>query len=306
MNAAVRKNESPLTGTHRLLLEEIEAALHTLGSGKKEKRKRLSDKSVHEFRKQLKRARAGLRLLRPYLGKTRYRRENLALRNAAQAFRRLRDAKVLLETLQELMQRIDQPAATEFSAGLRRNLEQRRTDARSSLAVPAMNRSIRTLRASRGRLQGWIPQSSDPAFIGKGLERVYKSGRSCFRTLRRHADDKQWHELRKQVKYLSYELQSLQTLEPKSIGKLAELAHRLGGDLGDDHDLAVMQQFIRQGRPLRQSSGSKAFSKLLRRRRERLQGKSRRRAKRLYSNKPRSLTRVLEKAMVAQARRSGA
>ena len=55
----------------------IKSALQTLVP------KKSDDDSIHEARKELKKARATLRLLRDALGKKAYKRENTALRDAA-------------------------------------------------------------------------------------------------------------------------------------------------------------------------------------------------------------------------------
>src|SRR4030095_8200693 len=65
-----------------------------------EKRNAPSDGAVHYARKQLKRARAGLRLLRDALPKASYSRENGELRDAARPLSPIRDARVMLDTLE--------------------------------------------------------------------------------------------------------------------------------------------------------------------------------------------------------------
>ena len=60
---------------------------------------------VHAARKQIKRARAALRLLRGALAVLTYRREDAALRRAARALNSARDARVLLRTLEALRRR---------------------------------------------------------------------------------------------------------------------------------------------------------------------------------------------------------
>src|SRR4051794_29055581 len=63
----------------------------------------LSDETVHAARKQLKRARASLRLLRGAIGEDEYARENTRLRDAARPLARVRDAKVLLAAVERLL-----------------------------------------------------------------------------------------------------------------------------------------------------------------------------------------------------------
>ena len=74
------------------LRHHLERALAELGG-----KPPLRDVSVHEARKQLKRARATLRLLRDGIGDTAYRRANQQLRDAARPLSGVRDAKVMLE-----------------------------------------------------------------------------------------------------------------------------------------------------------------------------------------------------------------
>src|SRR5262245_20721497 len=69
----------------------------------------LSDRGAHEARRLLKKARAVLRLLRPWLGDKVYRRENVVLRDAAREISPLRDAKVQIDLLHSL--RAHQPSS---------------------------------------------------------------------------------------------------------------------------------------------------------------------------------------------------
>src|SRR3569832_2538203 len=62
-----------------------------------------TEKQIHGARKNLKRARADLRLLRDAIGKTAYIRENTALRDAARALSGVRDAAVLSKTADKLI-----------------------------------------------------------------------------------------------------------------------------------------------------------------------------------------------------------
>ncbi|MGH8670054.1 MAG: CHAD domain-containing protein, partial [Burkholderiales bacterium] len=69
------------------------------------RRPRFADRSVHEIRREIKRARAALRLLRDALGKEAYARENAALRDAGRRLSAVRDARVVQETLERVAKR---------------------------------------------------------------------------------------------------------------------------------------------------------------------------------------------------------
>ena len=64
-----------------------------------------ADARIHDARKRIKRARAALRLLRDALGESVYQRENAALRDAARPLSEVRDAKILIDALDELARR---------------------------------------------------------------------------------------------------------------------------------------------------------------------------------------------------------
>jgi CHAD domain-containing protein len=99
MAIGLRRSESGTQGLRRILREQIAKALEALGGTT------LSDEAVHSARKELKKARATLQLLRDALGDVVYKRENAALRDAARPLSEVRDAKVLLDTLVRLVER---------------------------------------------------------------------------------------------------------------------------------------------------------------------------------------------------------
>src|SRR5687767_915570 len=83
------------------------------------------DDAVHDARKDLKRARSGLRLLRP-LDETGYQRENMRLRNAGRRLSAVRDDKVLLGRLAQLLAEEKKPARRQLLLALRKELHNER------------------------------------------------------------------------------------------------------------------------------------------------------------------------------------
>src|SRR5947207_2716692 len=98
MTTQVRIDEAATVSVRRMARKQITKALKTLGGAKQ----LLEDEDVHDARKRLKKARALLRLLRPALGAPVYRRENGSIRDAARPLTDMRDAKILVETLDKL------------------------------------------------------------------------------------------------------------------------------------------------------------------------------------------------------------
>ena len=87
-------------GMRDILHRQIETALAELPLD------RTTDEQIHRARKDMKAARATLRLLRPLLSKAAYQRENHALRDAARALSAARDDTVLVKSLEELSQQM--------------------------------------------------------------------------------------------------------------------------------------------------------------------------------------------------------
>ncbi len=82
------------------LLASLELAIKCI-----DRESTLTDAQVHKARKQLKRARSALRLLRLQVGETIYHNENRLIRDAGGSVSPLRDAKALRDVLTSLIRR---------------------------------------------------------------------------------------------------------------------------------------------------------------------------------------------------------
>src|SRR5262249_39907921 len=131
-----------------LLLEQIQGAAHVIRGGRAP-----SDEAVHRARKKIKRARASLRLLRKAVGRSAYQRENAQLRAAAQPLSRVRDTRVMLETLDRLLEQA--PRRTRL-ATLRRELKREQLRARKEV-LGSQNRIqiSKQLEGARRRAGHW-------------------------------------------------------------------------------------------------------------------------------------------------------
>ena len=219
--------------------------------------------SIHGARKQLKRARATLRLLRPAIGDQRYRHENIVARDAARPLSAARDEEVLSQALEGLVERFGPvPSAPK----LRQNARE--------LPPGQLERIKGTLQRSITRSRAWRLDGADWDAIGQGLRSAYRRARRALRRARKDRVTEDLHEWRKQTKYLWHQLQLLTPLAPGQIGALADDFHRLADYLGDEHDLAVLRERV-----------SGKLTELIDRRREELQDKAFALGERLYTDK---------------------
>jgi CHAD domain-containing protein len=100
------------------------------------------------------------------------------------------------------------------------------------------------------------------------------------------------HDWRKRVKDLWYELRILKPIEPKEMGRLADDTKRLAHLLGDDHDLAVLEEAAKSARL--DSKELKQLSKQIHIRRAGLQRESFQLGHRLYQESPSAFVRRIQ------------
>jgi CHAD domain-containing protein len=238
--------------------------------------------AIHEARKALKRSRTLLRVARGMIGEDVYRRENAELRSAGRTLSPIRDADALAETLQSLghgdvAQRISPPP----------------DDGPNPKTEAAVLEATAIVAASRMRVPTWpLPAEAGEGQLAGGLNRIYRRGRRALARVRKKGEDERWHDLRKRSKDLWYAARLLERSCPDRMGKLAKRARRLSKLLGEDHDLAVLQEKLREEGVASQADDEQ-LSRAIAARRETLQRDALRLAKRLYRRKPRKLIRRL-------------
>ncbi|RAR64719.1 CHAD domain-containing protein [Onishia taeanensis] len=212
---------------------------------------RLAD-HVHQVRKRMKMLRGLLRLMRYAMPPDMYRRENAALRDAANALSGSRDAQVCIDTFDILV-----PAETlEDEARQLAPVREALVAARDRLLAGAEAEengrgdntahhlaSARTqLEAVRERLPSWRLTEKGVKAIAGGLKKVYGQGRAAFTQAYSSGDDGDFHEWRKQVKYHWYHVRLLHPLWPAAQRARARELKLLAERLGDEHDLTMLRE----------------------------------------------------------------
>jgi CHAD domain-containing protein len=279
------RSEPGTRGVRRIAQQRISKALASLQT------RRPSDKVVHSARKELKKSRATLRLLRDSMSDAAYQKENSVLRDAARPLSAIRDGKALLDTLDDLVERYGTVADGLPAEGLKRTLRRDRADARRDVlkhkAVLKPERSA--LRKTCSRAAKWPVNQDGWKIIGSGLERTYRKGRKALAAAQADATVENLHEWRKQAKYLRHQLQILRPLWPGLIGELADQAHKLTEYLGEGHDLAVLRDKALGSRePVADDAELSALIALIDRRRAELRDKAFVLGDRIYEEKPKA------------------
>jgi len=249
-----------------------------------------SDASVHDARKQMKRIRGGLRLLRSALGEATYDRLNRTVRDAARPLTPVRDAKVLCDSLDVLSRRVGRSVAGSVTPVLQETLQHELHARRDKLADEDLDAIQTTLQQIEKQLRESavaLPWTLDGAATAAALKRAHKRARQAFKAVRREADDENLHEWRKQVKYQIHQLEIIKPAKPKRMRAIISRMQRLAEYLGDDHDLALLHEQVAYA--AHSSISEKDLQRLikaLQRRRAKLQHKAYRLGNKLYIDKP--------------------
>jgi CHAD domain-containing protein len=118
---------------------------------------------------------------------------------------------------------------------------------------------------------------------------VYRRGRKALKAVNTTPSDTAFHEWRKQVKYLRYQIQLLRPMWLGPLDALTRGLHALGDYLGEDHDLVVLRaKLMARGVPLRGIPGCRALFTRLDRKRVALRRKALRVGIRIYEQSPAS------------------
>lgn len=260
---------------------------HVVAAVKAIRARHPSDTEIHRARKDLKRARANLRLLRDAVGKAAYSRENAVLRDAARPLSEVRDAAVLLETGNTLLSRTDHGPRRRLLLNVRRALKQARLEARAELCrMNATRASAACLVAAAARMRTWRLEQADINSVCSGLQRIYRRGREAFAIVCADPTPENLHEWRKQVKYLGQSMEIWKAQGAGGVKKLIKCAAKLADLLGTDHDLVVFEERLKKldaPPPIRST-----VTRDIARRRCQLQNKALKKGRRLFKVKPRS------------------
>lgn len=256
--------------------------------------------AVHGARKDMKKLRTALRLLRGSLGRKRFRRENARFRDAARALSSTRDAKVKLETLEALAEH-EEGLPEEGIDSWRRILARDREAATNAARdEPALAEAISLIEEGLAEIRGWELKGNSWKLIDSGLTRSYRRGRQTMKMAASSRAEADFHEWRKRAKDLWYELRLLSEAWPPPLEATAEEAHRLTELLGDHHDLAVLREDLRE-RNLGEAE-TVALEAAIGRRQETLAAEALPLGRRLYAERPKDLSRRLRRCWEAWRR----
>jgi CHAD domain-containing protein len=213
---------------------------------------RLTDKSIHDLRRQFKVLRSLLELVRTDMGNRRYRQAKHGLRNASRPLAGARDAKAALITYNRVVRRCTalNTQGNRLTAALGRRLEEKRRIASTAGTRHAIAASLRTVEKLT---MEWHASEGAWQIVSRGLRRLYMHGATALAATTAGSSAANLHELRKRSKELMYACEFLRKASPRSRSVALALKH-CTDLLGKHHDLSVLQRLVAAGRFVPQRS----------------------------------------------------
>ncbi|MCK9502776.1 MAG: CHAD domain-containing protein [Porticoccaceae bacterium] len=256
-----------------------------------------SQEAVHRVRKHCKNIRALLCLLAPSLGK-RFKHENIWYQDTAAALSHLRDVDAMGESLDKLLAaqpgNPDKTIISEDAASwLRQQLLARKNHIiRDQDAVDnALGLAKARLQTGRQRLSKWRLKGDGLNAMSCGLEKTYGQARTRMKLAETDPSDQHLHNWRKRVKEHYCHIFLLTRIWPAVMASVGDELKRLGEVLGDDHDLAVLADFLATAED---SDHKTSILSAIATRRRSLQGIAWLMGGRLFAEKPGALRKRLE------------
>jgi len=197
------------------------------------------DTGIHEARKALKRIRALLRLARPHLDTGVFRADYAVLRDVGRALAPMRDARVTIDTLDAI--------APGTCPALRAALVERHGTALAELTDSSvLGELAEAMDRAAARWGVLFPAAVPGGFeaIGPGISLAYRRGRKRLHRALGRRRDEDFHEWRKEVKRLRYQIETVRSLDPEVLTPLIVLLDVLGESLGAGHDLTVLKDLV--------------------------------------------------------------
>ena len=231
----LQHGETVPAAIQRIAHEQLEGAIDSL-SGKGNR-----DEGIHDARKRVKKVRALLRLVRSDLGDL-FTEENVRLRDAGRGLSAFRDAAVVIETFDEVVEKRHEDLGKKSLDAIRHGLVLHKSRAQRKANVKESLRSISSvLAASDKRVAKWPLTADGFAAIEPGIERAFRRGRAAMAEADRYPKPESFHEWRKRVKDLWYHVRLVEDMWSDVLGGYEKSLKELEDWLGTDHNMAVLR-----------------------------------------------------------------
>ena len=202
---------------------------------------------VHELRKAVKRSRALLKLLKPALDDTSYYTMDEILGNSARLLTDQREATVNLRTFINLTTNRKDILSTELRntvlKGLTEQINQSYNLGQTNFSNQLQN-SIVSLIAAKEKILNLPLNAINEKNLSVLMRKTYQKAARLFHDARFSFDTEIIHKWRKYSKHLLFQLKLSPLRNGMMMQQFVRLLERLSDQLGDEHDLAVLENYL--------------------------------------------------------------
>jgi len=241
MSYRLENSETLSFGLKRIVLELIDNSVFNFAKGNGS-----LNEDVHETRKNFKKTRTVLRLIRSDIGVESFRIENSFYRDSGRVLSDLRDSTVLIQTFDKLLKNSELEMSN-FDFSIFRNflVEKHKNISASKHKKSEVINSLSTeLLLARSRVFDWPISGDKFKIIKKNLQLIYEEGQVYMYAVFNEAIKENVHEWRKRVKNLWYSMRILSNLWPEIMSPLVTLLGKLSDNLGDTNDMFLLKERI--------------------------------------------------------------
>jgi len=284
MSFYFKRKESVGKAVRRLCGERLDGALELIENAAR-------FDAIHNVRREIKKLRAVLRLIRADIGNEIYYERTNALREAAQRLTALRDAQVKLSAFSGLAKHLNgrpAPSLPKIKAALRENC---RAEEKRVFKGGSVTSIKEILCHEKQQFENLKLRSNGWKAIEPGLKKIYRQGREAFEAAEREPSPENFHEWRKRIKDLAHQLRLLSRARPRKLHARTGDLDKLGDLLGGDHDLLLLKEFVSD--KFGHAPDVKPLEKLISSRQEKLRSAALKLGARFYPGKPKRFCRKI-------------
>ncbi|WP_156841862.1 CHAD domain-containing protein [Novosphingobium aquimarinum] len=230
-----RKDKSVEDALRRIACEQIDRGLRAIAEAE-------TAVAVHDVRKRCKKLRGLARMVRPAFSD--FATENAAFRDIAGRISQARDAKVMQDTYDALMEHFAAQVDRSALGSIRRRFTLDLKATRQDGLGDALGEVESELRAARERAAEWTLDAGSWDALRKGFAKTYAKARKAAAKARESGSSEDFHDLRKRIKYHWYHTRLLSDVWPELMAVREASAKTLADELGNHHDLAVFEAYL--------------------------------------------------------------
>lgn len=255
---------------------------------------------IHLLRLTVKRLRAYVQMVRPVLRQSDYSGEDLFLRDIARSLARSRDHTVALQTIARLGRQHRKNSARKVLKSAKKTLKKSgvRPEAIegvggtadvAALAIERLQDSLRRVAVIEPKATGW-------AVIEGGLFKTCRRARNRYAQWLKSYEPKLAHECRKYTKYLMFQLEILEPVNPKKIREMCRRLSELEDKLGQLNDFVTLGHELREEmiKGKLAASTKRSIDRLARRSSKQLKKNCHRAGEKCFKKGPNAIVKGLE------------